>query len=322
MGRFLFVSHRDGDRTVFKANPNYWNKSAPPIGGLEIWESTEDNARTNAVLANNSFDMTFSRGLTTDQWKSNGFDVVEKPSTVSYFLQLKTAGPLADTRVRQAIAMGIDKKALVGLAFPTGGCDPADQAYPSNVFGASPNIQLGSVPYDTGKARSLLKDAGQTSLSLTLETQSRGAYVSLAEVIQQDLKKIGVSTSITQSAFAEGRKKFQAGGTDMLVTIQFASADPSQDIALYALADSPWNPGHYAPAGLADTASKALASTDVKQRSDLYAKATQLLTTEATPYIPLCNGTTSVVYRAKQLGGLQLFPDGVYRWDSVYKRKS
>src|SRR5690606_39696668 len=65
--------------------------------------------------------------------------------------------PLDDVRVRRAIAMAIDKQAIVA-AFYAGLGVPAQQFVPEAMWGRSENLT--DVPYDPAGARRLLAQAG------------------------------------------------------------------------------------------------------------------------------------------------------------------
>lgn len=108
-------------------------------------------------------------------------------------------GPLADQRVRQAIAYGVDRQGLVQRALQGLGV-PGNPGFfpPSNEFAA----KVEQYPYNPQKARDMLDQAGYRLSGgvrtgpagpLQFEILTDGASARLAELIGADLGQIGVS---------------------------------------------------------------------------------------------------------------------------------
>ncbi|MBU6498514.1 MAG: ABC transporter substrate-binding protein [Rhodospirillales bacterium] len=120
------------------------------------------------------------------------------------------ANPLADPRVREAISLAIDRKAITSRLMEGLGV-PADQFLPPGLFGALPHPP--PRPYDPVLARKLLGEAGlATGISLTLSAP-RGRYIDDAEIAQaiaQYLTRIGIHTivdAMTPTMFFPHRTK-------------------------------------------------------------------------------------------------------------------
>jgi peptide/nickel transport system substrate-binding protein len=104
--------------------------------------------------------------------------------------------PLKDVRVRRALSLAIDRKAIAdkimeGLSVPAG------QLMPSNVYATSPDLKAD--PFDPKKAKALLAEAGYPDgFGLTLHGPN-DRYVNdakLCQAIAQMLSRVGVKTKV------------------------------------------------------------------------------------------------------------------------------
>jgi ABC-type transport system substrate-binding protein len=116
-----------------------------------------------------------------------------------FWLSLPThIKPFGDKRVRQAIAMAIDKEKLVriikGLGTPaTGGqFSPLSEFYTEGL----------AHPYDPKRAKELLTEAGfPEGVEVPFWAQNRAPYIDVSPVIQQDLAEIGIKAQICKPWF-------------------------------------------------------------------------------------------------------------------------
>ncbi|GAA3493385.1 ABC transporter substrate-binding protein [Streptomyces prasinosporus] len=105
---------------------------------------------------------------------------------------------LKKKEVRQAIAQAIDKENLVKTQLPEGG-KVADQFMPDTIAGYSKDVT--QYPYDTAKAKSLLKKAGEQKLKVEFcyPTEVTRPYMpapqDLFELMKSDLEKAGITVT-------------------------------------------------------------------------------------------------------------------------------
>ncbi|KES03064.1 peptide ABC transporter substrate-binding protein [Streptomyces toyocaensis] len=103
---------------------------------------------------------------------------------------------LKKKEVRQAIAQAIDKENLVKTQLPEGG-KVADQFMPDTIAGYSKNVT--KYPFDTAKAKDLLKKAGEEKLQIEFcyPTEVTRPYMpapqDLFELMKADLEKAGIT---------------------------------------------------------------------------------------------------------------------------------
>ncbi|HEY0418545.1 MAG TPA: ABC transporter substrate-binding protein, partial [Acetobacteraceae bacterium] len=118
--------------------------------------------------------------------------------------------PLADRRVREAISLAIDRRAIA-TRLMDGLAEPAAQYQIAGSFGALPNPP--AVQYDPERARRLLAEAGyKDGFTLTLSA-TNNRYINDAQVAQaigQYLTRVGIRTTVdamTQTIFFPRRAK-------------------------------------------------------------------------------------------------------------------
>ena len=122
--------------------------------------------------------------------------MVARPgANLTYLLTRSDEGPLADVRVRQAIALGIDRK-LLAQTLLGGHATVAGSLFPPGHW-AHPAAEVGAFTRDVGRARALLGEAGfAAGLALDLLTSTDRLRRSLATAMAQELEEIGVHVTV------------------------------------------------------------------------------------------------------------------------------
>jgi peptide/nickel transport system substrate-binding protein len=197
-GPYKFVKWVKDDQLLLEANPNYW-RGAPRIKKVIFRPIPEATTRV-AGLQTQEVDIIvnipphLSRLM---QWKGRSY-VAKVPSSRVIFMAFDTTkgGPVADKRVRKAIAHAVDldniiKKVLEGNGMRLG--VPLTRYH----FGYDPAIQ--PHPYDPEKARKLLAEAGYPQGFDFVLLSPNGRYLNdkeVAEAVVGDLRKVGLNASV------------------------------------------------------------------------------------------------------------------------------
>jgi peptide/nickel transport system substrate-binding protein len=199
-GPFKFVSFQPGTRSVFAANRDYFLNGLPYVDSLIVDSSfTDENARLNALLSgqtNVSPILPFV--LARTQSSAGQITVLKSPSGQSYFITMNVRkAPFTDVRVRQAMKLLADRPAMIEGAFAGYGTVNND------LLGAGAAYYDASLQraHDVEQAKSLLKAAGQSGLTVTLQTSDvQPGYVESATLYAQQAKAGGVQISVQQSS--------------------------------------------------------------------------------------------------------------------------
>jgi peptide/nickel transport system substrate-binding protein len=179
--------------------------------------------------------------------------------------------PFDDVRVRRALAMAIDRKALIdgamyGYGTPIGShFAPYEKAYKD---------LTGAYPYDPVKAKALLAEAGYPNgFKATLKLPPPGYARRGGEIIQAQLAEIGVQVELVPVEWAQWLEQvFKGYDYDMTIV----SHTEALDIGIYARGKDNYYFGYDNPAF--DQVIQQLNSTvDPEQRKALYQQAQQIL---------------------------------------------
>jgi peptide/nickel transport system substrate-binding protein len=124
-----------------------------------------------------------------------GVQVQEVPGANYSYLGFNLQDPLLrDPRVRRAVALAIDRDAIVRQAL-VGGSRPATAILPPEHWAG--NAALPPYPYDPTEARALLQHAGIVlPLKLVYKTSTDAQRVRLATILQAQMRPAGIELEI------------------------------------------------------------------------------------------------------------------------------
>src|SRR5262249_5535221 len=230
-GLFMVDEWRSGDRIVLKKNPNYkWAPAYLHQGGpahldeLTFRVITEDAARIAAFEAG-EIDETGVPATDVKRIKESGeYWTVDYLRKGVVFLEFNvTKAPFDDLKVRQALNYAIDKQEVLDAAVEGLG-QVAYGFLPPSIWGYWPGIVDYAPKYDPEKAKSLLAEAGWTDsngdgvldkngqpFSFTAYNLTIDSWNRAAQVIQSQLKDIGIKMEIQNFEFGTVLDKLKAG---------------------------------------------------------------------------------------------------------------
>lgn len=193
-GPYKFKEWRVGDRIALESNPEYF-KGAPEIKEVIIRAIPEENSKVIG-LETGELDIvsdidTVGRNTII---KSENLEFLESPATTTTYVGFNNKkNILADKEVRQALAMGINRDAILE-ALLSENTKKANGFLAPPIFGYSPDSKLPD--YNPEKAREILKAKGLVGQKLTFGTSNSQLRTQMAEIIQAQLKEIGIDMNI------------------------------------------------------------------------------------------------------------------------------
>jgi len=232
-GPFTFKEWRKGDQVILGKNAAYW-QGAPHVDEYVYKVVANTTAITNGLKTG---ELTFGSIVAKDLADMQTVDSVKitKYQSLGYtFIGWNTSSPtatgLADKRVRQALAYGIDMDAVIkAVVF---GEATKQVAHHVPVQWAYPSTALEGYKYDKAKAESLLKDAGWVKgadgilakdgkkFNLTISTNSGNTErETLAQVAADQYKQLGINAISKPEAFQGLVTKLTTGDATLEATI-------------------------------------------------------------------------------------------------------
>lgn len=205
-GAFQFVRWNAARREVhLKANHQYWRRGYPKIDRLIYTYMETDRALDLLVEGKLDVIRRLSPRKTTQFMTTGSGQIVKAwlPQLVlGPFNLLKPRTPLKDLRVRQAINLAINREHLIRYGTIGNGRLLGGYTVPEDPNHAG----LEPYPFDIGKARRLLRDAGYSegfALSIMVDRQ---VPPQIENIISVSLREIGITIEVkraTESEFLE-----------------------------------------------------------------------------------------------------------------------
>ena len=317
-GPFKFEEWLPNDHIALSRNDYYWS-TKPPLDRIVFRVVPEESARMIA-LRTGEVDMVLLPSLTqlgALQHDSN-FTVVSTTGTRTVFIAATlTQPPMDDVRVRRALMMAMDRKAILdNIVGPAGTL--ADDVMAPNIFGYAP-VQLGArYPHDPARARSLLEQAGfkpgaggmlvrgDTPLTLTMMS-SRGRYPKdseISEAFQAQMRELGIRIDLQTPEYAVVFSALRAPTLNVhLMMSAWGNITGDADHTIVTIGESDqvpprgWNAFRYLNPEYDKLAKAARVSLDQAERKKIYAQAQELLARDL-PFLPIYNMRNIAVMRS------------------------
>lgn len=232
---------------------------------------------------------------------SPGIETASGTGSNVWYLNFNVEDPLLrDKRVRQAVALAMDKPAIVAALW-RGHARLADSLLPPGHWAAASEAELAQYPHDPARAAALLQAAGFTAgndgirLRLTLKISTDETTRLLAAVLQQQMRAAGIALNIRSAEFGTFYADVTKGAFQMYV-LKWVGSNEDPDIFRYMYSSASFPPkganrGHYVNPRIDALLAKAAAETGPAQevqarRRAEYVEVQKILADEM-PSIPL-----------------------------------
>lgn len=303
-----------------KKNENYYVSGIPALDKVEF-RIIPDQEAAFLTLKTGEADIYPRIGTEKLEELGDSFQAVSGPQNLVQVLVYNIAKkPFDDIRVRQAINHAINKDELIqGVAIGRGikigsNLSPIMQQY----------FQEGLEDlhaYDVEKAKTLLAEAGHADdISIKLSVPSNYAFhVSTAEVIAQQLSKVGIKVTIEPVEWAVWLERIYKGRDYEATIIGFDGKLNPYDILNKYLSDSPNNLFNYNSPEFDKALKATVTEVDAAKRTELFKQAQTTLAKEAAA-VYIMDPYLNVALKPK-LGGYKQYPLYVQDLSIVYWTK-
>jgi peptide/nickel transport system substrate-binding protein len=309
-GPFAFRSAKSGDSINLTANKSYWG-GPPAISGVTFRFIPEASTALSALQAG-EIDWTDSiPKQRVDELKGDDSITLDvTPSNDYWYLTLNEARkPWNDVRVRQAIASGIDRDAIV-QATSYGTATANQLAIPK---GSRWYADYHRYTRDIDKAKSLLASAGVKNVSLDLmATSDYPETVTAAQIIADNLAPLGITVKIRTVDFATWLDDENKGDFDMLMMGWLGNIDPDDFYYAQQHTGGKSNAQKYSNPTVDALLDAGRTQTNASARKDDYAGAATIIADDAS-YIYLYNPSVIQAW-SKKLSGYEPRRDKAIRF--------
>ena len=271
-GPFMYKDYVPNTSITVDKNPNYWEASLPFLDGIDFTIASTDSSRTTALVQGAvdfieyaplaDIDSTFGPG--------SGFTLAGNSNNNIRFLAMNMRKtPFDNLKVRQAIAMVIDRAAVLGPAVFGHGTPVEGLFPPDNWAGLTDPIPTP----DIDAAKKLMADAGfADGFKTKITSWAQYSFLNAAAtVIQEQLKAINIDAELD---FVENdvmsQKVYVDFDYEIAVTGDSGFLDPNVLMATYFKSTSGGNISAYKNDQVDAWIAQAIVETDQAKRAVIY----------------------------------------------------
>ncbi len=294
-GAFMITSYNADVGMTCERFDGWWGGTAP-LDGVDV-TFYADQAPANSALLAGDIDLLgeISYSGSTALFHNTGLNIISARSAAhrEVGLRVDLSNPLHDYRVREAIALTLDRTAMVKAFFGTtaevGNDSPFAPVYPSTV-------KVAQRHKDISKAKALMKAAGhEDGFSITLTAVNEYEIPELAQVIQSSVRDIGIKMDLKVEASTVYYGGSYTGPPDgygstpwlnapMTATGYGGRATPNVYITSAFVTKGAWNASRYSNKDFDSYAKSYFAAVTLTDQRK-YAKLMELLLLHDTPVI-------------------------------------
>ncbi|MER3410272.1 MAG: peptide ABC transporter substrate-binding protein [Thermoleophilia bacterium] len=323
-GAFKLVSYTPGVGARYERFEGWWGGRAP-LDGIDVTFYNDDAAIISALLGGqidliNQIQFATGRAL----FKNPSVQIFSARGATHRQVPMRVdlKNPLADARVRRAIALTLDRPAIIKTLFNNyadlGNDSPFAPVYPST------DKTVPQRHKDLKQAKRLMAEAGYArGFEITLTTEQVGEIPQLAQIIQRSVKAIGIDMKLkilSATAYFAGTQTGPPSGwgntpwlnTPMNITDWGHRPVPNVFLTSALMTKGVWNAAHYSNKKFDALARAFIAAISLKDQRR-YARQMQLILLQDTPvifpyfYNYLAAGSKKVKgYKADALGQVYL----------------
>jgi len=296
-GPYLFVEWRPQEKVILKKNPDYFGEE-PYWDEIHLIPIDDDKAAEIALEAGD-LDWTRIAIPSVQRFEDDpDFLVWKNPSLRYRWIAMNVEHPkLQDINVRKAIIHAIDVPSILQATY-MGQVEQEFALVPPGLVGSwadAPRYER-----DVEKAKEFMAAAGLESLDLRLDLLDTTEYRTWAEIIEQNLKDIGINLEInTMDSSAYWSISFgeQAVEDNELLAVNYSMQPDPAWATMWFTCDqvTVWNSQSWCSEEYDELHRKGLVTLDLEERAKIYIEM-QKLWDEAAQTIWITHGVMTYAY--------------------------
>jgi dipeptide transport system substrate-binding protein len=314
-GPFQFVAYQPDAVIRYKANPDYWEGKAA-IDDLVFAITPDASVRYQKLQAGECHVMPYPNPADIEAMKNDpNIQMLEQEGlNVGYLAYNTKQAPFDNPKVRKALNMAINKQAILDAVFQGAGAI-AKNPIPPTIW--SYNDAVEDDPYDPEAAKKMLEEEGVSGLSMKIwampvQRPYNPNARRMAELIQEDFRKIGVNSEIVTYEWAEYLERSKSVDRDGAVLLGWTgdNGDPDNFLAVLLGCDAVGgaNRAQWCHEPFNDLIMQAKTEQNRDKRTQLYEQA-QVIFKEQAPWATIAHSVVFMPMR-KEVKGYKIDPFG------------
>jgi len=301
-GPYKLVEWRRGDQIIFERNEDYWGD--PAFAQTLVFRWSPESAQRLVELQSGTVDGIDNPGpddFATIEGDANLQLPLRSGTNVFYISMNNTNSPFDNERVRQALAMAIDRQRIVDNFYPPAS-SVATQFMPPSIFGYSEGQTW--YDYNPEEAKKILEEEGvlpgfKTTITYrdVVRTYLPNPGV-VAQDIQAQLADIGIEATINVMESGAFLDAAAAGEIDGLTMLGWGADYPDATNFLdYHFGEGASKQFGKGFPDIWDALKEGRSKATPEERQPWYDKANELIK-QHVPMIPVAHGGSGAAYKA------------------------
>lgn len=306
-GPFQIKKWTAGQTMEIEKFPGYWDADRIKLSGINFRFIPNPTSLVSAALTG-QVDYAFAldpKNLSV--LKANPRIRVESEPTLAYYeIALYNGPPLDNLKVRQALAMSLDRAVLRDAVIGEGGGEGATSLpVPPSSFASTPEW-ANAIKYDPAKARQLLAEAGYPD-GLTLKicgSPNTGYGADIIDIEREQMKPAGFTLEVTMMTSSACLQAAAVKHDFPLLQIGFSGRPhPYMTFQQNSGSSGQYNGAHTKYPGIDELLDKIAATYTTTEQKPLFAQLDKLWV-EQVPHLPLFFRPNISVYSKAVAGEL------------------
>lgn len=313
-GPFMLESWAKNDRLTVTRNPNYWDAGKPYVDQI-VYRVIPDEATRSVALEAGEVDVVLGVSPAEVERLRSNPDIKIDEQTISRSVYLGfpyDQAPFNDLAIRQALAAAINVDSIVDFV-QEGTVEKATTFYPPFIFGSAEGSIAAAPAYDIAQAQALLDEAGwvlgadgirekdgqRLSFTLTFPSAVLPAMRQTAEVIQQNLREVGIEINLDEREWAAFVGDWIEKKVELYI-MGISATTGSLDVSFpnQWLTDGSWNAGRYSNPTIDAGFAEAAQIIDDAERRTKYQELQQILASDVAA-VPLFHMRTYIAMNTR-----------------------